>query len=451
MSAEPIAADVTEQLAPGLRDWMTLERLHLHKPDFFRNTSRDPSFDIRYLPQHSQPFRLPCYWVPRHRLYVLGAPPSEAMTFISGSASDERVLFPVHPSALEDFRPWLRDVDARDATAEGSWIWALPTSSTRTLLAWPDGAGERAVFVKTSLHSPVFVGRRVTRFKVGCAVGLSTFVARAREQLPSALHVLPEVFGFSPRRGLESGALVRPVPLEVSDGRTRLAPLFALLGGAGDRVPLLLTMLERTDATPVEFVDRLLCAWFAPLWAALTFRHGVILESHGQDLMLALSADGVATGDLYYRDLEGLQIDWELRRHLGCPTPELPNAWGWRETYGTWGHRYSDFIWWKWRTSLFAFLRLVLVETEETLRGWYDRGLVRGPKCAEGELTTLFSHHLFTALERQFNVSLGPRYDLLPSLNRFLSPLLELRKLAMHNGPLMPGAELAGNTIRGGA
>ncbi|HEY0683719.1 MAG TPA: IucA/IucC family C-terminal-domain containing protein [Steroidobacter sp.] len=434
MSAEPVAPDVTEQLSPGLRDWMTLERFHLHKPNIFQNTKRDPSFDIRYLPQHSRPFRLPCYWVPRRRLHVLGAPSSDAMTFVSGPSSDERVLFPIHPSALEDFRPWLREVGARDATAEGLWIWALPTSSIRTLLAWPEGSGDRAVFVKTSVHSAMFRDRRITRIGVGRAVGLNTLVAQMRERLPSELHVLSEVFGFSPRHRLDSGAMLRLVPPEVSDGRTRLAPLFSLTGGDNGRVPLLLAMLERTDATPVEFVDRLLCAWFAPLWAELTLRHGVILESHGQDLMLALSADGVPTGDLYYRDLEGLQIDWELRRHHGWPTPELPNGWAWRETYGTWGHIYHDFLWWKWRTSLFAYLRLVLTEVEETLRQWHERGLVRGPKCAEGELTTLFSHHLFTAVERLFNVSLGPRYDTLRSLNRFVIALVKLRSLTMHGG-----------------
>lgn len=452
MSAAPIAPDVTEQLPPGLRDWMTLERFHLYKANIFQNTARDPAFDIEYFPQHARPFRLPCYWVRRRHLYVLGEQqPSihELNSFCSGPFADDRVLFPIHPSALGDFRPWLRDVAARDATADGSGIWALPTSSTRTLLVWPEDAGHRAVFVKTSLHSPIFGNRRVTRIKVGRAMGLNQLVRQASAQLPRELHVLSEVLGFSPRHALDSGAMVRLVPPEVSDGRTRLAPLFSLLGGGEGRVPLLLTLLERTDMPPVRFVDELLCASFAPLWVDVTLRQGLILEAHGQDLLLGLSADGVPTGHFYYRDLEGLQVDWELRRHRGWPTPHLPNGWAWRETYGTWGSTYSDFVWYKWRVSLFDYLRLVLSEVESSLREWYERGLVRGPKCEEGELTTLFSHHIFAAIERLFNMSMGPRYDTLRSLHRFLIALVELRKLTMHSESLAGPDEPTGNVSAG--
>lgn len=438
MTVEPIAwetdgRDIIEQLPAGLRNWLTLERFHLHKADLFQNCPKDSGFDPRYFPQHCQPFRLPCYWVARKDLYVYGCQ-HEAMDrqpFSAGSSPDERILFPIHPSVLGDFQSFLSNVDAGDARVDGPCLWALPTSSTRTLLVWPEGAGDQAVFVKTSLHSQILGDRRITRIRAGRSVGLNRLIDQQRAQLPPELHVVPEVLGLATRHALDSGALIRLVPSEIKDGRALVAPLFSLLGGDGGRVPLLLTLLERTDMEPVRFVDALLCASFAPLWVDLTFRHGLILEAHGQDLLLGLSAQGVPSGQFYYRDLEGLQVDWELRLRRGWPEPDLPNGWAWRETYGTWGYRYCDFIWYKWEISLFDYLRFVLGEVELSLREWHERGLVRGPKCREGELTMLFSHHIFSAIERLFNAPMGVPYDILRSMNRFLIALLKFRRATM--------------------
>jgi hypothetical protein len=425
--SEAVDHDVIGQLPPALREWMTRERFQLHRPDMFQHPARDPGFDTRYFPQHCRPFRLPCYWMQRKHLYVHGSDESGERLHFGAGAGDERILFPVHPSELEEFRAFLRAVDAIDASEHDRPLWAVPTSSTRTLLVWPDGAGHRAVFVKTSLHSRIFGDRRVTRTKVARAIGNGKVIRQA--SLPSEFRVLPEILGFSARKAPDSGALIRPVPPEIMDGSVRVAPLFSLLGGEEQgRVPLLLEMLEHTDQPPVEYVDELLCATFAPLWVTLALNHGLIVEAHGQDLLLALSPAGVPSGSFYYRDLEGLQVDWELRHgRFGSP-PSLPDEWAWRETHATWGYRYCEFVWYKWRISLFDYLRLVLNEVETSLRQWHDQGRVRGPKCREGELTMLFSERLFAAVERQFNVSLGAPYDILAALNRFILALFKVRR-----------------------
>lgn len=434
MLAESIEENVIEQLPPALGDWMALERLHLHKPTIFQSTARDPAFDVRYFPQNCRPFLLPCYWVPRTHLHVRGAQPPAAdqLSFLAGESSHERVLFPMHPSAVEEYRTFLSETEARDAVSDGLCIWALPTSSTRTLLVWPDGAAHQAVFIKTSLHSPIFGDRRVSRMKVGRSIGLSKVVTDSHSQLPGTLHFLPEIIGFSPRRTPDSGAVVRLVPREIVDGRVRMAPLFALLGGSQGHEPLLPTLVERSGMEPMRWVEQVLCASFAPLWLEMALRHGLILEAHAQDLLLGLSADGMPSGHFYYRDFEGLQVDWELRRGNGWPAPhDMPNAWAWRETYGTWGYRYCDLLWYKWRISLFDYLHFVLHETESSLREWHQRGLIRGPACAEDELTEIFSGYLFTALEQMFNVRVGPPYNVYRFLNRFLILLAKLRKQAL--------------------
>ncbi len=431
MSAEIIQQEVIEQLPPALGAWIALERFQLHKQHIFQNTARDPTFDIRYFPQNCRPFLLPCYWVPRKCLYVRGeqVPAAGQLRFFTGESAHERVLFPIHPSAIDGYRTFLREVAARDAAADGLRIWGVPTSSTRTLLAWPDGDGRGAVFIKTSLHSPIFGDRRVSRLKVGRSIGLSEMVRDSRSTLPGSLHFLQEVVGFSPRGAPDSGAVIRVVPPEIMEGRVQVAPLFSLLGGNEGRPPLLLTLLKHSDMEPVRWVEQVLCASFAPLWLEMSMRHGLILEAHAQDLLLGLGVDGLPSGHFYYRDFEGLQVDWELRRANGSPAPHgMPNAWAWRETYGTWGYRYCDFPWYKWRISLFDYLHFVLNEIEVSLREWHERGLLRGPGCEHGEITMLFSRHMFAALDKMFGVRSETPYDIYRSLNRFMALLLKHRR-----------------------
>lgn len=440
---ESDSAAALAQLPAPLQQWMTLERFHLYQAEKFQRLSRDPSFDTAYLPQNGGVFRLPTYRVSRRHLHLLGGQPqnSDTMRFLTGAQSQEQVLFPIHPSALAHYREFLLNARARDVAQEGVCIWAAPTSSSRTLLAWLDGAPQSAVFVKTSLHSPVFGDRRVRRVQAGRSVTLSAMLDSEAAELPRALRYLPEVLAFTPRQAPHTGAIVRAIPEAIKTGRVRLAPLFSLLGGSGDYAPLLLTILERTGMPPLQFVHDVLCKPFAQLWLELSMNFGWLLEAHGQDLLLELSPELIFQGRFYYRDFEGLQVDWELRRRLGrAAPPSMPHAWEWRDAYDSWGnYPYCSLLWYKWRISLFQYLRFVLRETESSLREWQRRGLIGGPVCAEGEVTAIFSGYLFAALEQMYNVRVGPPYDIYRFLNRFLLLLSKLRRQAL--GPELSNSQ----------
>lgn len=444
---ESHAGEAISQLPAGLREWLALERFHLHKIHNYQRLERDPSFDASYLPQHCGAFRLPCFLVPRKNLHVFGSQleDPDGMRFHVDASLDGSILFPIHPLALPEYRPFLQQAGAIDAAHDGIHVWAVPTSSTRTLLVWPDGIPNAAACVKTSLNSPAFGDRRVQRFRAARSVGLSTLVAGEREELPRNLQFLLEPFAFAARAAPGTGAIIRPLPCDIVGGSARLVPLFALLGGEETkREPLLLTLVERTSTPPVQLLDQMLCKPFAKLWIELSLRFGWILESHAQDLLLELTPQLLPTGRLYYRDFEGMQVDWELRRRSGRPAPDdLPNAWQWHDSYDTWGARpYCDLTWYKWSISLIQFLRAVLHEMESSLQQWHQRGLVGGPACAPGELTMAFSRHVFTAIESGFGVSAGTPYDIDRSLNRFLLLLGKLRREIIGT-PSARSAELA--------
>lgn len=429
----PSDDELVQQLPPALRAWLTFERFHLHDPHLYQRVARDPRFDVKYFPQNCGVFRLPCFSVPRRYLYVIGAVSgcNDTMQFRSDTAVEDSIWLPIHPSAIDSYREFLRMADAHEV---GERIWAVATSSTRTVLAWPENHPEQASFVKTSLHSPIFGDRRVTRIKAGRSVSLSALVHAELDELPAALRYLPEPLGFAPRGEPSMGAIVRTVPREIKEGQTLLAPLFSLIGCSGERVPLLLSILERTDMQPLEFVHDVLCAPFAKLWLDLTMNHGLLLEAHGQDLLLELAPDLAPRGRFYYRDFEGLQLDWELRRHLGKRMPSnLSGQWCWRESYDLLaGHRYCELTWFKWRISLLQYLQLVLHQTEIALCAWRRAGRIGGASIEQDEITLLFSRCLFDELRQMFGhiAGLGPGapYNVYRFLNRFLVLLAKLRR-----------------------
>lgn len=429
-TAERDYRDAIQQLPSALQRLMDLERFHLYKTEMFQQLSRDPGFDTRFLPQNCGAFRLPCFWIRRKYLQVYGHQfdAGAEQRFVSGG-EDEQVLFPVHPTVLPDLSAFLSKVDARDAAHDGVCIWAVPTSSTRTLLAWPDLEPEKAIFIKVSLHSPIFGDRRIDSMRAARSVGLSGLVRDSQPELSAALSYFPEHCGFVLRRAPGSGAVLRSIPREVKEGQVTIAPLFSLLGASGGRAPMLLTILERIGMEPLQFIDNALCEPFAKLWLVMSLQHGLIFEAHGQDVLLALSPELRPLGQFYYRDFEGLQVDWDLRRRRGWPAPHgMPHDWSWRETYATWGYIYSDLLWYKWRISLFGHMCLVLREIELSLRDWHDRAVIVGCKCADGEVTMIFSRHLFRAVEDMFGVRISPQYDVYHHLNRFLLLLLKLRR-----------------------
>jgi hypothetical protein len=165
------------------------------------------------------------------------------------------------------------------------------------------------------------------------------------------------------------------------------------------------------------------------------------VEAHGQDLLLELTAELTFTGRFHYRDFEGLQVDWELRRALNRPrSGNLPNSWSWHETYGGWeDDRYASSIWYKWRLSLLLYLQVVLHETEMSLREWQRQGLIGGSACREDEVTMMFSHSMFAAIEQMFGMHCGPAFNIFRSLNRFLTLLARVRRAVIETGPVRIG------------
>jgi hypothetical protein len=422
---------VIEQLPASLQKFLTYERFHLHKPERFQDPEADLNFDCRYLPQNCNAFELPCLRMVRKNVQVYGSLPPDTTRILVSPTDDPtgEIIFPLHPITYKHFRSTLIPEFADVRRSDSVRIWAVPTSSTRTLLIWPDEQPEQAMFVKTSLHSQRFGDRRIHMRNAACSIGLCNLAQQSIAELPANFRFFREALGIVTRRGTEIGVILRLIPQEMLSGKVVVAPLFALLGGSEQHRPLLLSIVERCAVEARTFVNEFLCTAFCRLWLRLVFDLGFLIEAHGQDLLFSLSPDGEPTGAFYYRDFEGLQIDWELRRRRSLLSPEaMPREWLWHETYETWGYRGYQLISSKLRSSLFVYLNYMLKEVENSVRDWQMHGALGGKRIREGELIKLFFASMNESLKSMFGVSVIDRFQDERSLTKFVIQLMNIRR-----------------------
>lgn len=426
--------EVSGDLPEVLQKFLAFEQRNLWKPERLRAQGTDAKLDKRYFPESCFAFRIPCFWVRRKHLYVYGEHAGgEGMPkLVDGEGPEARFLFPIHPAELARYLEFLEYVRAESVAEEELRLVATPTSSTRTLLVWREGEGSGAFFAKVSLHSRVLGDRRLSRAKVASSVGLSRLAHQGWGGSPAGINYFPETLGIVPRMMQDAGVLFRAVPKDVNNGRVTLAPLFALMGGSDEQSPLLLTLAKKGPLCLREVLERVLVAQFARVWLDLAFGAGLILEAHAQDLLLTLSPNLAPLGGLYYRDFEGLAVDWALRHAKGLRNPEsLPHAFDWFRTYETWGYPRYQLASIKLRTSLFDFLHLVLGELESAILEWQANGMLGGEEVERGELTLLFSRYLRRLIQEKYGMKEGEEYDISHQLNRFVKFLLQVRRVAI--------------------
>ena len=420
------------QLPPALRQLMTFERHHLYRREFFQNY---PGIDERYFPQNAGVFELPCYWIPRNKMYVYEAQSGalEGLRLSRGSGFGGQVLFPIHPLSVSRYAPFLTAMDALDARCEGLRMLAIPTSSPRTLLVWPDNDPARVCFAKTTMFLDSKIGDwRLHLKKVGYCVGMTKILGDSQSVLSSRIDYFPEAAGLVPRTMLDGGVIIRSIPERVSHGKLLVAPLFSLMGGEGVYKPLLLRMAQACPRTMVEFVQEVLCEQFARVWVEMSLRHGILLEAHGQNLMIRMTAEMEPTGVFTYKDLDGITVDWDLRRALGISERnDLPCAWAWSQAYATMfpGLPHWDSAWLKMRVSLYAYLHFFLNEMNVAIQRWQKGGLMGGRKLKDDELTMWFSRTVIGAACGLGDAGIVMReYNAYRALPKFLKFLLEVRR-----------------------
>lgn len=277
----------------------------------------------RYQPRSDTPsFEVPTFMVPRKKVGVFEADPDRALR--RRYLQDDHVLFRVHPETREELenREWL-------GPEEADPVAVAPTSSTRTVLTLEAEGEARPHFLK--LHYPRRISRFIRRLR---KKNIHNSVETSREladiRLPRFAY-LPESLGFTYGEGPAAwGFIVRETTPRPWRGEGRLmVPLFALYSGdltSPEDSPLLVQMIRSAEADPFEFTLNEIMLPVIECWATVLLEKGLLLESHGQNLLLELDGRG-RPQRLIHRDLD-VWFDAEIRKQRGLPIPFLGDGIG---------------------------------------------------------------------------------------------------------------------------
>jgi len=276
----------------------------------YRPNSRVSTFDI------------PAFEVPPDELNIYSADPYPSLREFY--TSEDRNLFCVHPQVLDTHGddPFLRRVIS--VGQPGKEIQVSPSSSTRTLYV-QDHHPPHAL----KLHFPFRVsryGRRMRDEVVEQAINVSRELQRGIGSMDPRFAFFREVLGVTVKnirpqtpRGENWGYLVREMtPFPFLGKERTLVPGFSLFGRdffEPGTPPLLLELLQ--ERAPRDYVLEQIMFPIIHHWVSSFLNFGLLLEPHGQNVLLEMEPDGEVSR-IAYRDLN-LGIDNRRRRDIHIP------------------------------------------------------------------------------------------------------------------------------------
>ena len=294
----------------------------------------------KYRPEteESSSFEIPLIRLPRQCVECTVANPSAALQKYFMHENEKTVSFAVHPVVFEvsenDQPPWLNLVKKAQARFKTPVVCVAPFASSRSLLALdPEGDTKR--------HLPPFV------IKCHCPVRISRYirdlgpqtirhsVLMSHELERSGIPILPETLGISlpAVRGGKCGwgFIVRemtPRPA-ILGCRTQLIPCFSLYGRdvhdiEGD--PLLVKLIRHQSKK--HAADYILDYIMLPIirnFCSTFLRSGILLEAHGQNILLEIDASTCEPLRVVHRDFD-LVLDSRIRTGRGLQMESFVEA-----------------------------------------------------------------------------------------------------------------------------
>lgn len=313
----------------ALERWIYCERKLMHRGRDFQRVAPDTTnVDRAFLPESTgASFNIGSFWIDERfvRIFEGAAQSSVERYFFRDVEGRKQVLFLVHPMSKQLYSGFLRRCGAIEAFPKTGGLRVSPTSSTRTVLVWPQYWITQPFFVKLSLDG--YIGeadRKLTTETLVRSVGISKTIETAGSHTPRNFNFLRETLAIAPNGTRGYGFLVRRIPTSVLSDENDLIPLFSLYSHMREG-SLLQKMISTSGRDVIDFLTETLLSPFAKQWTQLVVEEGFIPEPHAQNLLLELDRQGRSTGTFFHRDLEAFFVDFEHRRRVNKPIPaDLP-------------------------------------------------------------------------------------------------------------------------------
>ncbi len=275
------------------------------------------------LPERRPRWHPEVVWLPRDQARTYG-PVREALQQALGVAAPAgHVPLVLHPQSTAAHRR-LRATFGAERLAH---VWATPTASYRTVLAWRH---ERPpVMLKLSLGARLGRLRRtITEYYMVTGLMVSQLLetmSRARRRA-LALDWCAETGGVVDTQS-GTGWLLREFPAMMRErGAGELVPAFSLIAPVGSAPPLLLTLIRTSGMRAETFVIERLLVPYVRVFAALLLEEGIQLQGHAQNVLVEVHPEHGLTGRFVLRDLMDSSVNVAMRIARGRPLPGMPRG-----------------------------------------------------------------------------------------------------------------------------
>lgn len=247
-------------------------------------------------------------WVPKASARAYGPVADELRAAFAVEIPDGRTAMFLHPQPPAAMRRLARS-NGREALAG---VAATPTASYRSVVVWQRSGRAAAAVLKLSLGAIIGgIRRRFTELYIAQSVVLSSVLATVprgdRERL--GLDWFSEPCGAVDAESRHGWVLRRLPQLMSEPGTTTVMPVFSLISRDGDRVPLLVRLMQRSMRRPEEFVIDALIRPYVNAEAYLLFEQGVQHEGHTQNVLVEVDPSERLTGRLILRDLSDTSVN----------------------------------------------------------------------------------------------------------------------------------------------
>lgn len=305
----------------------------LNNFDLYNGTDRENAFKMNlkpdFLPENQKTFHLPYFLIPIDRDLILYKKDEKKFfddNFFMSKNGKTYYPFFVHPETVDFFVSWLNGkyefIDGDDSIYN-----ATPTSSYRSLLVTNLKTNIKFIAKVTLFDNVANGARHIDWSSASGQYGSSQIVCKCVDNIEN-LHFFEDIaaFGITADRALflsnrfrvligdrrikTLANVIRKLPEEFnSETSNKVCSVASFSSPVLSKKSYIYKAWKSSKLSYTKFIDKYIFTPIKTILLKLFTEHGIILETHCQNMMLELDESYLPTGKFYYRDFDITAFD----------------------------------------------------------------------------------------------------------------------------------------------